>query len=132
MAIVRTLIINNQAVLLLGAYNSDAVHRSELPGGKIEKGETIIYAAVRENKEETGLETKIVKMMGWMTNGKRERIYFAIGQMLHPRQHIILEDKFDSYLWLPISHEFILPLAPSAERALDKYKSEYRHKFSYL
>lgn len=35
-----------------------------LVGGKVDKGETIIHAAIRETKEESGLDVKRIHMLG--------------------------------------------------------------------
>lgn len=43
-----------------------------LPGGKIEKGEHISEAAVREIKEEIGIETKFEKMLGVVSENLHE------------------------------------------------------------
>ena len=36
-----------------------------VPGGGIEEGESVEEAAVREAREETGLETQVVRVLGW-------------------------------------------------------------------
>lgn len=46
-----------------------------LPGGGVEKGELPTEAAIRETKEETGLKTKIVNLVG--VYGKPHRDEFA-------------------------------------------------------
>ena len=43
-----------------------------LPGGIVEYGETVEEAAVREAKEETGLEVKLEKLVGVYSNPKRD------------------------------------------------------------
>ena len=43
-----------------------------LPGGIVEYGETVEEAAIREAKEETGLEVKLEKLVGVYSNPKRD------------------------------------------------------------
>ncbi|WP_159880975.1 NUDIX hydrolase [Paenibacillus puerhi] len=42
----------------------------EIPGGRVEEGESISSAAVRETKEETGIDIEIVKFCGIFQNVK--------------------------------------------------------------
>ncbi len=44
-----------------------------LPGGKLEENETTEECAIREMKEETGLEIKIVKLIGVYSDPKRDQ-----------------------------------------------------------
>lgn len=53
-------IINNNLILLLKKYNGDYV----LPKGRIERGESIQEAALREVKEESGITGEIKKYLG--------------------------------------------------------------------
>lgn len=56
-------IIHNNLILLLKKYNGDYV----LPKGRVERGETIEEAALREVKEESGIDGKIEKYLGKIT-----------------------------------------------------------------
>ncbi|MFC4076058.1 NUDIX hydrolase [Salinithrix halophila] len=85
--VVYTLIVDSyQRVLMV--QNKDSW---SLPGGKREKGETLIEAAIRETKEETGFNAKIegivnvnecldrfhvffVTFKGWIVDGKKESV----------------------------------------------------------
>lgn len=55
-----------------------------LPGGKIEPGETIEQAAMRESKEETGLDTQITALIGVYSDpGTRIVTYLDNGDVAH-------------------------------------------------
>jgi ADP-ribose pyrophosphatase YjhB (NUDIX family) len=50
-----------------------------LPGGAIEDDETAAAAAVREVKEETGLEVKVVRLVGVCSNPRETAITYPDG-----------------------------------------------------
>ena len=43
----------------------------EMPGGQVEEGESLIDAAVRETKEESGIDIKVTKFCGVFQNVER-------------------------------------------------------------
>ena len=43
----------------------------EMPGGQVEEGESLIDAAVRETKEESGIEIEVIKFCGVFQNVER-------------------------------------------------------------
>jgi 8-oxo-dGTP diphosphatase len=51
-------------LLLVKRANPPAKGRWSLPGGRVEAGETIVEAAVRELREETGLEATVGEVAG--------------------------------------------------------------------
>jgi len=61
---VRTtgILIEDNRILLVQQKLSDKRNWS-LPGGKLERGETISQGLIREMKEETGLDVEIVRML---------------------------------------------------------------------
>lgn len=61
---VDIVIVNEGAVLLGRRVNKPAQGKYWFPGGRVAKGETLIKAAQRKAKEETGLTVKILKQLG--------------------------------------------------------------------
>lgn len=59
---VTGILIEGDKILLVEQKLSDKRNWS-LPGGKLERGETIEQGLIREMKEETGLEVEIVRML---------------------------------------------------------------------
>lgn len=56
------ILIENNEILLVQQKLSDKRNWS-LPGGRLERGETISQGLIREMKEETGLDVEIVRML---------------------------------------------------------------------
>jgi ADP-ribose pyrophosphatase YjhB (NUDIX family) len=52
-----------------------------LPGGAMDCGETIAQAAVRETKEETGVDCEITGMVGIYTNPRHVILYTSNGEV---------------------------------------------------
>jgi 8-oxo-dGTP diphosphatase len=65
-------------LLLIKRKDAPFKGRHALPGGFVEIGETVEQAALRELKEETGVEGKIVRLIGVYSDPKRD-----------PRGHVV-------------------------------------------
>jgi 8-oxo-dGTP diphosphatase len=59
-------------VLLIKRKHAPFKGRYALPGGFVERGETVEAAALRELKEETGLEGKIIRLIGVYSDPRRD------------------------------------------------------------
>ncbi|WP_127530380.1 NUDIX hydrolase [Paenibacillus kobensis] len=59
---VTGILIEEDSILLV-KQNVNASRGWSLPGGRVEQGETLEEAIVREIEEETGLATKVVKLL---------------------------------------------------------------------
>lgn len=59
-------------LLLVRRKNPPFKGKYALPGGFVEIGETVEAAALRELREETGIEGKIIQLIGVYSNPKRD------------------------------------------------------------
>ena len=69
---VDTVVMENSSILLIKRKNDPYKGSWALPGGFVEYGETVENAAVRETKEETGLDVKLKELVGVYSDPKRD------------------------------------------------------------
>lgn len=69
---VDVLIIYEGKLVLIKRKNPPYKDHFALPGGFVDIGETVEKAAVREAKEETGLDINIIKLLGVYSDPKRD------------------------------------------------------------
>ena len=101
----RTLLIRRSKA------NKNFVGKWEWPGGKVDPGEDFAVAAIREAKEETGLDVELTGVAG-VAQFEMPKAFVA---MLCMEARIIggtltLSDEHDAYQWVPWSklHEIEL------------------------
>lgn len=75
---VDIVIIYNEKLVLIRRKNPPYKNYFALPGGFVEVGEKVEEAAVREAKEETGLDISIIKLLGVYSDPDRD-----------PRGHVV-------------------------------------------
>jgi 8-oxo-dGTP diphosphatase len=117
---------SDNKILLIKRNTRPFVGFWALPGGRMEPGETIDQTVIREVKEETGLDVKIVKVVGeYVEKGIREEIDYEyyptcfvvtpVGGELKKQDSEIQEMKLFSLGALP------KPLAFEHEKMLGDY-----------
>ncbi len=98
-----------------------------LPGGKVEKNEHISQAAVREIKEESGIESEFKEHVGFVSEHLKESgeiaMHFALHICrLHPKTLEITEDNEGELDWynLDTLHELKDSVVPSDYLIIEK------------
>lgn len=69
---VDAIILYGDKIVFVRRGNEPYKGRLALPGGFVEKDETVEQAVVREAREETGLETEIVRLIGVYSDPGRD------------------------------------------------------------
>ena len=92
------IILNDNKELLLLHRNTVKRTQWEIPGGKVEKDELLENAAIREAREELGVEIKIIKELGNMNfcedNNTMNYTWF-LAHINEGIPQIMEKDKFD-------------------------------------
>jgi 8-oxo-dGTP pyrophosphatase MutT (NUDIX family) len=75
----NVVVVNGDGALLM-------IHRSDndnwaLPGGAMDLGESLIETAVRETKEETGIDCRVTGLVGMYTDPKHVILYTSNGEV---------------------------------------------------
>lgn len=69
---VDTIIIDDNKIVLVKRLNNPYKNHWALPGGFVEYGEKVESAAIREAKEETGLDIELDKLVGVYSDANRD------------------------------------------------------------
>ena len=69
---VDTIILENNKIILIKRLNNPFKDHWAIPGGFVEYGEKVEDAAVREAKEETGLDIELTKLVGVYSDPERD------------------------------------------------------------
>jgi 8-oxo-dGTP diphosphatase len=122
--VVGAIVEDNHKVLLLRRPDDDFMGGVfELPSGKVEMGEALDAAVVREVKEETYLDTTDIRAyVGHFDytsgSGKKTRQFnFAVNVA---RPEPVQLQEHDSYRWVSLDDE--LPVTDAVREVLDKYR----------
>ncbi len=93
---VGAVVIRDGQVLLVQRAQEPLSGKWTLPGGAVELGETLVEAVVRELREETGLEVRVLELVEAFERIVRD-------ESDRPRFHYVLLD----YLCVPVSGDLL-------------------------
>ena len=81
----------------------------ELPGGKLEEGETPSQAALVETKEEAGLDVKIVQRLPSHVDDDMRKVYHGFLAVPKKNAKVVISEEHDEYKWITIEEALKLP-----------------------
>ena len=100
----------NKYLLLRRSPQETSFHGMfELPGGKLEAGETAQQAAVIETKEEAGLDVKVVDKIGQHVDHDMKKIYHGFIVKMKKGQRVKLSEEHDSHKWATMGEIMKMP-----------------------
>ena len=100
----------NQILLLRRSTKETSKHGMwELPGGKLEDGETPEQAAIVESKEESGLDINIKGKAGAHADHDKKKVYHAFfAEPKNVNQEVKLSEEHDKSLWISIDEAMLM------------------------
>lgn len=118
--------LDGESILLIRRGRPPGAGLWSIPGGRVEPGETLAEAVVREIREETGLEGVCDQMVGWVERIDTTHHYVILDFMvnvLYPDDPVAGDDASDA-AWFPLSEV--------AELALVDGLAEFLHEHDIL
>jgi len=111
---VGAVVVDDDRLLLIRRGRAPGVGQWSIPGGRVERGETLAEAVVRELAEETGLEGVCGEMLGWsQLIGADSHVVILdfVVTVLEGRDPTAGDDAVDA-AWVPLGDVTDRPLAP--------------------
>ena len=118
-------ILNSKHELLM-LHRKDNKKRT-MPGGTLEFGESMTECALREVKEESGLDVKIKDIIGTYTD-PNIRVAYSDGEVRQEftivyygevsGYNVELDEESSDFQWVPLDKVLVLPLANSQRRRI--------------
>jgi 8-oxo-dGTP diphosphatase len=124
---VGAVVVEDEQLLLIRRGHGPAAGFWSVPGGRVEQGELLAEAVVRELAEETGLEGVCGELVGWVeriTDGYHFVILDFGVTLLDPTAEPVAGDDAAEAAWVPL-HEV-------AERPLAEGLAEFLHEHGIL
>lgn len=124
---------NNQILMV---YNEDAGHWS-MPGGKVEAGEYLDQALVREVKEETGYDVSVGEIISVnerrIINTKEHAIFFTFACQLLGGEVCIQDPKeISKVVWMNLTEAGeLMPYHKQGIEQMMREKTRYKNQGEY-
>jgi 8-oxo-dGTP diphosphatase len=102
---VGAIAVDNDRLLLVRRGHGAAAGEWSVPGGRVEAGETLAEAVVRELLEETGVEGVCNDLVGWVERISDDSHYVILDfrvDVLEPSEPVAGDDAAEA-AWVPLS-----------------------------
>jgi 8-oxo-dGTP diphosphatase len=109
---VGAVVVVDRRMLLVRRGREPAAGRWSVPGGRVERGETLAAAVVREVAEETGLAVACGELAGWVERIGAEHHFVILDFLASPlddRQPVAGDDAAE-VAWVPLEDVAATPL----------------------
>jgi len=113
--------VDNDRLLLVRRAREPGAGAWSLPGGRVEEGETLAEAVVRELAEETGMEGVCDRLVGWVERIEENHHYVILDFVVH-----VLESR-DPVPGDDAAEAAWVPLPDVTERHLTEGLAEFLH-----
>jgi 8-oxo-dGTP diphosphatase len=103
---VGAVVVDAERLLLIRRGRGPGAGRWSVPGGRVEAGETVGEAVVRELREETGLEGLCGALLGWVERIHEDHHFVILDfvvEVLDPLEPVAGDDAAEAR-WVPL-HE---------------------------
>lgn len=99
-----------------------------MPGGTLELNENLVDCAIREVKEETGLDVSVCDVVGTYTDpdirieysdGEVRREFTVVYYGIASNSEVIIDNESSAYAWVPLSEVLEYPMAESQKKRIE-------------
>lgn len=120
---VGAVVVDDQRLLMVRRGLAPAAGAWSIPGGRVEPGETLAEAVVRELAEETGLEGACGELLGWteLFIEDRHSVILDFTVTLLGTGDPVAGDDADEAAWVPVEEIAGRPLAPGLAEFLHQH-----------
>jgi 8-oxo-dGTP diphosphatase len=120
---VGAIIVDDDALLLVRRGRPPGVGRWSVPGGRVERGETLAHAVVREVLEETGVECVCGELIGWVERFGVDHHFVILDFAAIPlsMEDPVAGDDADEVRWVPLDEVSTLDLVEGLAEFLHEH-----------
>ena len=122
---------NTNQVVVLDKVKKEGWEGLTFPGGKVEENESLMAAAIREAKEETGLDIENLKFVGFITwLGKEYKDTGLLYETSDYKGELVAKNREGNLSWIDYDDfKKMDGMSLSMDKILKIYEGEYKEIF---